>query len=49
MVFCHITTLVFDSILIAVWLYIEEKRKKKNELDLEMDGIVAKNAEEFED
>ena len=41
MVFCHLTILVFDSILIAVWLHIEERKlKKKNknidEIELSM-------------
>ena len=37
MVFCHITILVFDSILIPVWVYLEKRYKKKKEG--EKDGI----------
>ena len=31
MVFCHITILIFDSILIPVWLYLEERYSKNND------------------
>ena len=46
MVFCHITILVFDSILIPVWVHLEKRYKKKKEG--ENDGIEVQNQDLME-